>query len=146
MNCPICQDEEYDTKVLDTRSVGDFTLRRRRECKKCNHRFTTKEVVIEQLKVIKSNGRTVDFEDDKISKSIQTACNGSITQEKINEILDYIFEQTLKGKCREIHSKNLGQLVLNKLKETNEVAYIRYASVYFKFKTAEEFHNLLKKF
>ena len=126
-------------KVLDTRVVK-FTLDRRRECKKCNHRFTTTKgvVITAELKVIKNN--------DTISKSIQSACCGSITQQGIENILNYIFEQFSKRRLSKIRSKYLRKLVLNKLKELNEVTYIRYASVYFHFKAIAELHNLLKGF
>lgn len=146
MKCPYCSSE--DTKVIDKRPSDDRTFRRRRECEKCEKRFTTYErIEIVPLTVIKRDGRREDFDKNKIRIGIMKACEKRpINQEKIEKIVDEIENELLNMDTTEIKSKVIGDLVMNSLKNVDEVAYIRFASVYKKFRDIESFEKELKEF
>jgi transcriptional repressor NrdR len=140
MRCPYCS--TLENKVIDSRLSKDGrTIRRRRECLKCERRFTTYEKLDEILPmVIKSDGRREPFNRDKIIEGIKKSCQKrpvSIT--RIEEFVDSleIYLQEL-GK-KEIDSKEIGERVIQSLKEWDEVAYVRFASVYRQFKDINEF-------
>jgi len=140
MKCPYCS--TLDNKVIDSRLSKDGrTIRRRRECLKCERRFTTYERLDEILPmVVKTDGRREPFNRDKIIEGIKKSCQKrpvSIT--KIEEFVDSleIYFQEL-GK-REIDSKEIGERVIQSLKDWDEVAYVRFASVYRQFKDINEF-------
>jgi len=140
MRCPYCS--ELDNKVIDSRLSKDGrTIRRRRECIPCGRRFTTYEKLEEVLPlVIKKDGRREPFSREKIIEGIKKSCQKrpvSIT--KIEEFVDSleVYFQEL-GK-KEIESKEVGERVINNLKEWDEVAYVRFASVYRQFKDINEF-------
>ena len=145
MKCPYCNSEE--TKVIDKRPSDDKTFRRRRECDKCHKRFTTYErIEIVPLTVIKKDGRREDFDRNKIRIGVMKACEKRpITQEKIEKIVDEIENELRNLDTIEIKSKTIGDKVIEKLKELDEVAYIRFASVYKKFKDIESFEKELKE-
>jgi len=145
MKCPYCASE--DTKVIDKRSSDDKTFRRRRECEKCNKRFTTYErIEIVPLTIIKRDGRREDFDRNKIRIGIMKACEKRpISQEKIEKIVDEIENESRNMDTTEIKSKIIGDMVIEKLKSLDEVAYIRFASVYKKFKDIESFERELKE-
>jgi transcriptional repressor NrdR len=145
MKCPYCT--SIENKVIDSRLSKDGrTIRRRRECIDCERRFTTYERLEETLPmVVKKDGRREAFNRDKIIEGIKKSCQKrpvSIT--KIEEFVDSleVYFQEL-GK-KEIDSKEVGERVINNLKEWDEVAYVRFASVYRQFKDINEFMNELE--
>jgi len=144
MICPFCSHE--DTKVLESRMSSEKAcIRRRRECENCQQRFTTYErVEIHPVIVIKKNKSKEEYSREKIIKSIANSCvKCEIEQEIIEEIAARIeFGISLPGK-KEITSAYIGEKVLEYLKPVNEMAYLRYLSVFKKFKTIEELYKEL---
>lgn len=145
MICPYCNSDE--TKVIDKRSSDNKTFRRRRECEKCNKRFTTYERIEDiPLTIIKRDGRSEAFDRNKIRIGIMKACEKRpISQEKIEKIVGEIENDLRNMDSTEIKSKIIGDMVIEKLKSLDEVAYIRFASVYKKFKDIESFERELKE-
>lgn len=143
MLCPYCQHEE--TKVVDSRDINDST-RRRRECEKCAKRFTTYERPdIIDLFVIKKSGEKQAFDKEKLKSSIKKACEKtSTTEQQINEWVDKIELQLRKHGTIDIQSKIIGDLVIKCLKKYDEVAYLRFASVYKQFSDAKDFKDEIK--
>ena len=145
MRCPYCTDLE--NKVIDSRlSKEGRTIRRRRECLKCERRFTTYEKLEEVLPmIVKKDGRREPFNRGKIIEGIKKACQKrpvSIT--KIEEFVDSVeFHFQELGK-KEVDSTEIGEMVINSLKEWDEVAYVRFASVYRQFRDINEFMNELE--
>jgi transcriptional repressor NrdR len=143
MRCPKC--ESLEDKVIESRALADGrTIRRRRECEKCGYRFTSYERVEEkQLMVVKKNSsRREPFDRQKLEKGIQQALRKRpISQSQILTMLDELEEQTnMEGaETREITAARLGELILEKLNALDQVAYIRFASVYRNFETLHEF-------
>lgn len=140
MKCPYCS--TLDNKVIDSRLSKDGrTIRRRRECLKCERRFTTYERLDELLPmVVKSDGRREPFSRDKIIEGIKKSCQKRpVSVTKIEEFVDSleVYFQEL-GK-KEIDSKEIGERVIQSLKDWDEVAYVRFASVYRQFKDINEF-------
>ncbi len=140
MKCPYCA--KVDNKVIDSRMSKDGrTIRRRRECLKCSRRFTTYERLEEVLPmVIKKDGRRESFNRDKIIEGIKKSCQKRpVSVTKIEEFVDSleVYFQEL-GK-KEVESKEIGERVINNLKDWDEVAYVRFASVYRQFKDINEF-------
>jgi len=145
MRCPYCNFEE--TKVIETREADDPEVtRRRRECLKCAKRFTTYErTEMLDLRVIKKNGDIQTFNRNKILNGIVKACEKRpIKIEKIEKVVDDIETELRKQESTEIPSKLIGELVMEKLKDLDHVAYIRFASVYREFKDLKEFEKELK--
>ena len=146
MQCPYCHSE--DTKVVDSRKVKNNTgIRRRRECNECHLRFTTYEFYENTpLIVIKKNGEREIFDKQKIISGILRACyKCPVTKEEIEQIADYV-ENNLQNKFKEeVQAEEVGRLVMNYLKGIDEVAYIRFASVYKKFSDLQEFSQALEK-
>ena len=140
MKCPYCT--KINNKVIDSRLSKDGrTIRRRRECIECRRRFTTYEKLEEVLPmVIKKDGRREPFNRDKITEGIKKACQKrpvSITKiEEFVDALELYFQELGK---KEVDSKEVGERVINRLKEWDEVAYVRFASVYRQFKDINEF-------
>lgn len=145
MRCPFCNYD--DSKVIDSRSSNEGrVVRRRRECLECRRRFTTKEYVEESpLIVIKDDGRREPFDREKILRGIQLACiKRPVPVQAVQDMVDRV-ETTLRdGGREEVHSRQVGELVMTFLRETDEVAYVRFASVYRNFQAKEEFLNELK--
>ncbi len=146
MKCPYCgfgQD-----KVIDTREINDgLQIRRRRECLNCGKRFTTyEEIEMKPLIVIKKDGRREKFNREKIFTGIQKACEKRpISTEEIEKIIMEI-EQELRQKFdREVPSKEIGKIIIRKLKKIDKVAYIRFASVYREFQDISEFKKEIEK-
>ena len=140
MKCPFCGNEE--DKVIDSRTSQEGrSVRRRRECEKCGKRFTTYEYVENvSLNVVKNDGRREDFDRQKLQRGIELACNKRpISLKKIASLVDEIEEELQGLSKKEITSKEIGELVMKKLKDLDEVAYVRFASVYHKFKDINEF-------
>lgn len=142
MKCPFCQSAE--SKVVDSRSVArNATIRRRRECLACERRFTTYEyVTTHPLLVVKKDGRRVDYDRSRVEKSIRIACNKRpVSADEIMATVSHIHGQ-LEGLGKaEITSSQVGDLVMASLKELDQVAYVRYASVYRAFKDIGEFQT-----
>ena len=137
MKCPKCYSD--DDKVLDARSAREgAAIRRRRECLVCGHRFTTyEEVDRDEVTVIKRDGRRQMFERAKIHKAIRQACGKrKISDEQVRTIIDRVVAG-IEGD--EVSSDKIAELVMAELHKTDEVAYIRFASVYRQFKDVSEF-------
>lgn len=145
MRCPGCGFEE--DKVIDSRSTKEGTVtRRRRECLKCGHRYTTYEYIEpDQLVVVKKDGRREDFERKKILEGILKACEKRpIPRQRIEEVTDVIVSE-IQGEFRtEIPSAEIGERVMKHLRELDEVAYVRFASVYRHFEDITEFMQELR--
>ncbi|MCL4338347.1 transcriptional regulator NrdR [Patescibacteria group bacterium] len=146
MKCPFCSNS--DTEVVETRDSEDLgTTRRRRECSKCTKRFTTYERVESvPIIVIKKDGRKEQFDRDKLKHGIIKSCEKTLVGiEDIERITDEI-ERELRGlDTTEVDSKKIGQLVANKLKKVDKIAYIRFASVFRRFVDLEDFERELNK-
>lgn len=140
MKCPFCGNEE--DKVIDSRTSQEGrSVRRRRECEKCGKRFTTYEYVENvSLTVVKNDGRREDFDRQKLQRGIELACNKRpVSLKKITSLVDETEEELQGLSKKEVTSKEIGELVMKKLKDLDEVAYVRFASVYHKFKDINEF-------
>ena len=137
MKCPKCQAD--DDKVLDSRAAREgAAIRRRRECLKCGHRFTTyEEIDRDEVMVVKRDGRRQTFERTKLYNAIRQACGKrKISDEQVRTIIDRVVSG-LDGD--EVPSAKIAELVMSELHRTDEVAYIRFASVYRQFKDVSEF-------
>lgn len=146
MLCPFCGYQE--SKVLETRESEDLkTTRRRRECLKCEKRFTTYErVETSPLVVIKKDGRREEFDREKLKKGIIKACEKTkVPVERIDEIVEEIERRLRMADSVEVESKKIGQIVARELKKVDKVAYIRFASVFRPFVDLEDFESELKK-
>ena len=145
MKCPTCGYKE--TKVIDSRLNSDGTsIRRRRECLKCEKRFTTYEY-IEQvpLMVVKRDSRRQPFDRKKIVAGIVKACEKRpISMEKIEEVADQIDQTIQRSFDKEVDSKEIGEMIMGKLADLDEVAYVRFASVYRQFRDVNQFMKELK--
>lgn len=146
MKCPFCN--FADTKVIDSRAQDDNSvIRRRRVCEKCGKRFTTYERVdMIPITVIKHDGTREIFDKAKLQNGIMKSCNKRpVTAQQIQKLVDDI-ENTLAGSGeREVESKQLGNMVIERLKDLDEVAYVRFASVYRQFKDINSFIDELEK-
>jgi transcriptional repressor NrdR len=142
MRCPFCDAEKDSLKVIDSRTCdGGKAIRRRRQCLACGKRFTTYEKVESNLRltVIKKDGRRMPWNRDKIRSGLDRACfKRPVPESAILRIVDEVEEETFKSHDREVPSNFIGQLVSEKLRRVDQVAYVRFASVYRQFKTLEE--------
>ncbi len=129
MKCPYCQERE--TKVIDTREASEG-VRRRRECKACGKRFTTYEhVAPSKPMVVKRDGRREEFDRAKLLAGVRKACTKRpIAVEEVERLVSEVEARVLARKRGEVKSRIIGDMVMEKLKELDEVAYIRFASVY----------------
>lgn len=144
MRCPFCGHD--DTQVKDSRPTEDAgAIRRRRFCGNCGQRFTTVErVQLRELTVVKSDGRRVAFDRDKLARSIRTALRKRpIQEERIERIVNGIVRQLEASGDSEIPSKQVGELVMDTLRELDSVAYVRFASVYRNFREAKDFEDFV---
>jgi transcriptional repressor NrdR len=144
MDCPYCQNNE--TKVTDSRDTGALSIRRRRECLKCGKRFTTYEhIELQPLYVIKKDGRRENFDRNKIKSGITKALEKRpVSHEEIEQILDLIEEKIRKLGNEEIETSQIGEFVMDELKNVDHVAYIRFASVYRSFADLSSFEKEVK--
>jgi transcriptional repressor NrdR len=145
MRCPFCS--ANNDRVIDSRTSGDaFVIRRRRECLQCSKRFTTYEKVEEPtLHVIKKDGSRVPFDRTKILNGLLRACEKRpVSIDRLEEVVNRIEAELNESFDKEVSCRFVGQLVMNALKELDEVAYVRFASVYREFKDVEEFMSELK--
>lgn len=146
MKCPFCGYEE--DKVLDSRLSKDGQeIRRRRQCLKCNRRFSTREIIVLNFPVIiKKDGKREPFNSEKIRNGIKKACEKRpISMEQINDIVKKIEQAVIEFGESEISSSFVGELVINELKKIDHVAYVRFASVYKEFKDPTQFMEALKQ-
>ncbi|MCJ7833517.1 MAG: transcriptional regulator NrdR [Deltaproteobacteria bacterium] len=146
MKCPYCG--SFNNKVVDSRlSREGIMIRRRRECDACQRRFTTYEKVEEiHPVVIKKDGRREPFQREKIAEGIQSACQKRpISVEAIEEFIDLLEQSFQDSGRKEIATKEIGELVIAKLHEWDDVAYVRFASVYRQFKDPGDFMQELKE-
>jgi transcriptional repressor NrdR len=146
MNCPFCG--QFDSKVMDSRPTDEGqAIRRRRECNACQKRFTTYEKVEEiPLIVIKKSGNREPFNRNKILKGIIRACEKRPVPLKEIEIVANNIEKNLQNEMeKEVPTERIGTMVMDALKELDEVAYVRFASVYREFKDINTFMEELEK-
>lgn len=147
MKCPNCQFE--DTKVLDSRPVDEGSaIRRRRECDKCEFRFSTyEEIEILDLTVVKKDGKKQMFSKEKLERSIRLPLDKRPhNDETLRKLMSAIeIEIYKKAKDGEISSGEIGEIVMKKIKKVDKVAYIRFAAVYRQFEDVDEFKQELKK-
>lgn len=145
MKCPFCSD--FDNKVVDSRLSGDSdVIRRRRECLECGRRFTTYERVDDILPmVIKKDNRREPYDRSKVLSGIQTACQKRpVPVPVMEEIADRIEKEIQEKGDKEIKSSTIGETVMSELHDLDEIAYVRFASVYRSFKDINEFMDELK--
>lgn len=145
MKCPYCGYRE--DKVVDSRATAEESaVRRRRECLKCGKRFTTYEYIEEvSLMVIKKDGRREPFDRKKLLAGIIKACEKRpVSMEKMEEIVTQVERSIQKKSDREVFSTRIGELVMERLKLLDDVAYVRFASVYRQFKDVGQFMEELK--
>jgi len=150
MKCPYC--EHSGTKVLDSRPANENkSIRRRRECERCARRFTTFEMIEETpLVVIKKDGRREEFSRDKILRGLLKACEKRpVSVERLEVIVSEVEKEIRATAKAEVESREIGELVMEQLYPVDEVAYVRFASVYRQFKDINmfmrELTNLLAK-
>lgn len=144
MECPYCHNIE--TKVTDSRDTGTLSIRRRRECLKCNKRFTTYEYIeMTPIYVIKKDGRREKFDRCKIKNGVIKALEKRpVSHEKIENMVNEIEEKIRRSGNEEIETNIIGEYVMESLKDTDHVAYIRFASVYRSFTDLSSFEREVK--
>ncbi|WP_093311455.1 transcriptional regulator NrdR [Tindallia californiensis] len=146
MNCPFCG--KFDSKVIDSRPTDEGqAIRRRRECNECQKRFTTYEKVEEiPLIVIKKSGNREPFNRNKLMKGVIRACEKRpVPLKSIEYIVEEIEKQLQNDMIKEVHTDKIGNMVMDRLKDLDEVAYVRFASVYREFKDLNTFMEELTK-
>ena len=144
MRCPHCG--ALDTQVRDSRPSEDHAaIRRRRSCAVCGSRFTTFErVQLRDLTIVKRDGRRVPFDRDKLTRSIGIAFQKrSVSQERLEQLVSSIVRTLENRNDSEISSQTVGELIIDRLKEIDSIAYIRYASVYRDFREIKDFQRVL---
>lgn len=145
MICPKCQND--DTRVLDSRETeGHKAVRRRRQCEKCKIRFTTFErLETTNFIVVKKDGTREAYDHEKVERGIWKACEKrKVTQEQITRMVNQL-EEKWAGMGKEVSSRDIGEGIMDALRELDDVAYIRFASVYRQFKDLESFKKELQK-
>jgi transcriptional repressor NrdR len=146
VRCPFCL--KLDSKVIDSRiSTAGDVIRRRRECEGCARRFTSRERVEDVLPVVvKKDGAREPFDRDKVLRVVRLACNKRpIAIERIERFIDELERQLIEGEAKEVESREIGERVMKLLRELDEVAYVRFASVYRSFRDIDEFRSELDK-
>jgi transcriptional repressor NrdR len=146
MRCPFCGHD--DTQVKDSRPTEDNSaIRRRRYCPSCESRFTTFERgQLRELTVVKRNGQRIPFEREKLARSIRTACRKrAVDEERIERIVNGIQRRLESSGETEIPSSMIGELVMEALQGLDQVAYVRFASVYKNFREAKDFEDFVEK-
>ncbi|MHA1114172.1 MAG: transcriptional regulator NrdR [Alphaproteobacteria bacterium] len=144
MRCPFCGNE--DTQVKDSRPTGDNSaIRRRRSCPACNQRFTTFErVQLRELTVMKSEGKREPFDREKLARSMRIACRKrSVDDDKLDRVINGIVRQLESSGESEIPSELVGELVMDALAQIDQVAYVRFASVYRNFREVRDFEKFI---
>ena len=139
MLCPFCSHDE--TKVIDSRTSDTLSIRRRRECLACTRRFTTYETIEQSpIKVIKKDGSRVPFDREKIRLGLEKACwKRPVSPEQVDEVINTVEARINDNFEREIASREIGEMVFELLREIDQVAFVRFASVYREFKDVRDF-------
>jgi transcriptional repressor NrdR len=146
MKCPFCKQDK--DKVVDSRkSPDELSIRRRRECLECGKRFTTYERVEKrQLRVVKKGGERVPFDRDKLLTGLLKACwKRPVASDQLETLVNAVETRLAEETDGDVTSRRIGELVMDELRRTDKVAYVRFASVYRDFKDAEEFMTELKR-
>ncbi|MBC8530872.1 transcriptional regulator NrdR [Gehongia tenuis] len=147
MKCPFCDHE--DSRVVDSRPAGDGkAIRRRRECIACGRRFTTLERVAELLPifVVKKDGTREAFDPEKIKRGLMKACEKRpVALEEIDTVVEEIEHKLVQAGEQEVQSTVIGEMIMERLRKLDEVAYVRFASVYRQFKDINTFMEELNK-
>jgi transcriptional repressor NrdR len=146
MKCPFCTHPE--SKVIDSRvSTAGDVIRRRRECEGCQRRFTSRERVEDVLPVVvKKDGVREPFDREKVLRGVRLACNKRpVAMDRIEKFIDELERDLVESEAKEVESQELGERVMKKLRELDEVAYVRFASVYRSFRDIDEFRTELDK-
>jgi len=146
MQCPYCHHD--DTSVLESRITAEGgTMRRRRECIKCSKRFTTYERAEGvDIKVVKKTGKVEDFDREKLKRGIMKATwKRPVTMEQIEEMVDEVERILRRKNSTEVRSWEVGNLVINRLKKIDPLAYLLFASVYREFESLDDFEEEIKK-
>ena len=146
MRCPFCSSE--DTQVKDSRQAEDGTaVRRRRLCNSCAGRFTTFErVQLRELTVLKKSGRRVDFDRDKLARSVHIALQKRpVDPERVEQMISGVVRQLESSGQADVTSDQIGELVMEGLAALDKVAYVRYASVYRDFRATEDFETFIEE-
>jgi transcriptional repressor NrdR len=146
VRCPFCS--RMDSKVIDSRvsTVGDV-IRRRRECEGCGRRFTSRERVEDVLPVVvKKDGVRQTFDREKVLRGVRLACNKRpVAMERIEGFIDELERELIESEAKEVNSQEIGERVMRLLRELDEVAFVRFASVYRSFRDIDEFRAELDK-
>jgi transcriptional repressor NrdR len=139
MHCPFCQHEE--TKVIDSRLAEPSVIRRRRECLACGRRFTTHERVEQVLiKVVKKDGSRVPFDKDRIRAGLEKACwKRPVSEEQLDSLVNAVERDIHDHYEKEVPSRDIGEKVFSLLRDIDQVAFVRFASVYREFKDVRDF-------
>jgi transcriptional repressor NrdR len=146
MHCPFCTAQ--DTKVIDSRLVGNGSqVRRRRECISCHERYTTYEAAeLVMPRLVKADGRRVPFDEVKLAQGIHRALEKRpVSMEALDTIMSNLKQKLRASGEREIHSKQLGEWVMDELRVVDDVAYVRFASVYRSFQDVNAFREEIKR-
>jgi len=146
MRCPFCKNTE--TQVIDSRvSDEGESIRRRRRCTECNNRFTTYEnIVLRMPQIIKSNGPREEFKDEKLRTGFMRALHRRpVSTNLVDESINRVKNRLLASGDREVNSRRIGELVMKELHRLDNVAYIRFASVYRDFQDADDFQDAIKE-
>jgi len=145
MRCPFCEAEKDSLKVIDSRTCeGGKAIRRRRQCLRCGKRFTTYEKIEQHIKltVIKRDGRRVPWDQKKIYLGLERACfKRPVAQEDLLRLVEEVEEDVFKHYDRELPSTVIGQMVTDRLRRLDQVAYVRFASVYKGFEGVDDFRR-----
>ena len=140
MRCPYCKSD--NDRVIDSRASADgFAIRRRRACRDCRRRYTTYERIEgAELRVVKKSGERVEFDRGKLMGGLRRACEKRpIEAERLERIADQVERQCLEAFDKEVPSKVIGELIMEELRQLDQVAYVRFASVYREFKDVSQF-------
>ena len=142
MYCPFCHKDQ--SKVIDSRTIeSGATIRRRRECTSCGGRFTTVEKAL--LIVVKRNGLTAPFSRDKVIVGVKRACQGrDVSEDALKRLAQTVEESVRSHGGSQVHANDIGLAILDPLRELDEVAYLRFASVYKSFESAEDFESEIR--
>lgn len=145
MRCPYC--DHLEDRVVDSRQSKDgLSIRRRRECERCNARFTSYERIEESLpQIIKKGGAREDYDRDKVRRGVKVACNKlPIATPQIDAVVDAVEARLIATNAREVDARVVGEAVMEELRQLDPVAYIRFASVYREFGDIQEFLRELR--
>lgn len=144
MQCPFCSHPE--SKVTDSRNAFDQnSIRRRRECLKCLRRFTTFETIDLTLQVLKRDGRYEDFSQEKLIKGLDAACRHTrISHDQVRALAYKLTSDLMERQVREISTREIGEIVMEHLKNMDTIAYIRFACVYRRFKDVNELKSAIE--